>query len=108
MRSARNYLVKRLNSIDGVSCITPTGAFYVMMNIEKLIGRTLGGKLIENDDDFGVAFLEKGLVAVVPLLRLRHKELRPLDLRHLDGEHQGGPRQDGKVPRRVVKTARPA
>ena len=26
----------------------------------------LGGKLIENDDDFGVAFLEKGLVAVVP------------------------------------------
>lgn len=62
----RNYLVKRLNSIDGVSCITPTGAFYVMMNIEKLIGRTLGGKLIENDDDFGVAFLEKGLVAVVP------------------------------------------
>ena len=62
----RNYLVSRLNSIDGVSCITPNGAFYVMMNIEKLIGRTLGGRLIENDDDFGVAFLEKGLVAVVP------------------------------------------
>ena len=62
----RNYLVSRLNSIPGVSCITPNGAFYVMMNIEKLIGRTLGGKLIENDDDFGVAFLEKGLVAVVP------------------------------------------
>ena len=62
----RNYLVSRLNSIPGVSCITPNGAFYVMMNIEKLIGRTLGGRLIENDDDFGVAFLEKGLVAVVP------------------------------------------
>ena len=62
----RNYLVSRLNSIDGVSCIMPNGAFYVMMNIEKLIGRTLGGRLIENDDDFGVAFLEKGLVAVVP------------------------------------------
>ena len=62
----RNYLVSRLNSIEGVSCITPNGAFYVMMNIEKLIGRTLGSRLIENDDDFGVAFLEKGLVAVVP------------------------------------------
>lgn len=62
----RNYLVSRLNSIEGVSCITPNGAFYVMMNIEKLIGRTLGGRLIENDDDFGIAFLEKGLVAVVP------------------------------------------
>ena len=44
----------------------PDGAFYVMMNLEKVIGRTLGGKLIENDDDFAVAFLEKGLVAVVP------------------------------------------
>lgn len=62
----RNYLVKRLNQIDGVSCITPNGAFYVMMNIEKLIGKKLGGKLINNDDDFAVAFLEKGLVAVVP------------------------------------------
>lgn len=62
----RNYLVGRLNKIDGVSCITPNGAFYVMMNIEKLIGRTLGGKLINNDDDFAVAFLERGLVAVVP------------------------------------------
>ncbi len=62
----RNYLVGRLNRIEGVSCITPNGAFYVMMNIEKLVGRTLGGKLINNDDDFAVAFLESGLVAVVP------------------------------------------
>ncbi len=50
----------------GVSCIVPNGAFYVMMNIEKLVGKTLGGKLIENDDDFAVALLEKALVAVVP------------------------------------------
>ncbi|MCF0137483.1 MAG: pyridoxal phosphate-dependent aminotransferase [Oscillospiraceae bacterium] len=62
----RNYIVERMNSIPGVSCIMPNGAFYVMMNIEKLVGRTLGGKLIENDDDFAVAFLEKALVATVP------------------------------------------
>ena len=62
----RNYMVRRMNSIDGVSCIVPEGAFYVMMNIEKQIGRTLGGRLIRNDDDFAVAFLEKGMVAVVP------------------------------------------
>ncbi len=62
----RNYIVKRINSIPDVSCITPDGAFYVMMNIEKLIGRTLGGRVINNDDDFAVTFLEKGLVAVVP------------------------------------------
>ena len=62
----RDYIVKRINAIPGVSCIVPNGAFYVMMNIEALIGKTLGGKLIENDDDFAVALLDKALVAVVP------------------------------------------
>ena len=62
----RNYIVKRINEMQNVSCIMPNGAFYVMMNIGELIGKTLGGKLIENDDDFAVAFLEQGLVAVVP------------------------------------------
>ena len=61
----RDYIVQRMNSIPGVSCIKPNGAFYVMMNIEKLIGRTLGGKLITNDDDFAVAFLESAYVATV-------------------------------------------
>ncbi len=62
----RNYIVQRMNSIDGVSCIEPEGAFYVMMNIEQLKGKTLGGTLIETSDDFAMAFLEKELVAVVP------------------------------------------
>lgn len=62
----RNYIVERMNQIDGVSCINPEGAFYVMMNIEKLKGKTLGGAVINNSDDFAMAFLEKELVAVVP------------------------------------------
>ena len=62
----RNYFVKRLNSIPGVSCIMPEGAFYIMMNIEKLIGRTIGGVRITDDDVFAEAFLKQGLVAVVP------------------------------------------
>ncbi|NLV87244.1 MAG: pyridoxal phosphate-dependent aminotransferase [Clostridiales bacterium] len=61
----RNYIVKRINEIPDVSCINPDGAFYVMMNIEKLIGKTIAGRLIQNDDDFAVTFLEKGLVALV-------------------------------------------
>lgn len=62
----RNYMVKRINEVPGVSCILPDGAFYVMMNIGKLVGRTLGGKVIGNDDDFAMAFLEQARVAVVP------------------------------------------
>lgn len=62
----RNYIVERMNTIDGVSCISPDGAFYIMMNIKKLFGRTIGGRRINNADDFAYAFLAKGLVAVVP------------------------------------------
>lgn len=62
----RNYIVERMNRIEGVSCLKPEGAFYVMMNIEKLIGRTFGDIEITGSDDFAKAFLEQGLVAVVP------------------------------------------
>jgi len=61
----RDHIVKRVNSIEGVSCSKPDGAFYVMVNIEKLIGRTLGGRVIQNSDDFSLAFLEGELVALV-------------------------------------------
>jgi aspartate aminotransferase len=61
----RDFIVKRINSIEGVSCRNPDGAFYIMLNIEKLIGRTLGGKVINSADDFSLAFLESGLVAAV-------------------------------------------
>ena len=62
----RNYMVERMNQIEGVSCIKPEGAFYVMMNIEKLIGKELHGTVIKDSDDFGNLFLKYGKVAVVP------------------------------------------
>ena len=62
----RNYIVERMNAIPGVSCIRPEGAFYVMMNLEQLIGKTIHGVTITNDDVFADAFLKYGLVAVVP------------------------------------------
>ena len=62
----RDYIVERMNQIEGVSCRKPEGAFYVMMNMEKLIGRTIHGELIQNSDDFSTAFLKLGLVATVP------------------------------------------
>lgn len=62
----RNYMVDRINSIEGVSCTKPHGAFYVMMNIEKLIGKELHGTVIRSSDDFAALFLKYGKVAVVP------------------------------------------
>ena len=62
----RDYFVSRVNNIEGVSCLKPEGAFYIMMNIEKLIGTKLYGVEITDSDVFANLLLEKGLVAVVP------------------------------------------
>jgi len=62
----RNYMVERMNAMEGVSCIKPEGAFYVMMNIQKLLGKTIGGMEINSGEDFATAFLKQGLVALVP------------------------------------------
>ena len=62
----RDYMVERMNQIPGVSCLKPEGAFYVMMNISQLIGKTLHGQVINIADDFGDIFLKEGLVCIVP------------------------------------------
>ena len=62
----RNYMVERVNSIEGVSCLMPEGAFYIMMNISKILGRSIDGVVIDTSDKFAELLLEKGLVAVVP------------------------------------------
>lgn len=62
----RNYIVERVNAMEGVSCLKPEGAFYIMMNIEKQLGRTIHGETIHSSDDFSTALLKYGLVAAVP------------------------------------------
>lgn len=62
----RNYIVERVNAIEGVSCLKPEGAFYIMMNVEKQLGRAIRGEKIGSSDDFAAALLRHGLVATVP------------------------------------------
>jgi len=61
----RNYMVERINNIEGLSCRMPKGAFYVMMNISKIKGRVIKGVTINTSDDFCNLILEKALVALV-------------------------------------------
>lgn len=62
----RDMVVDMLNAIDGVTCPTPEGAFYVYPNIAGLIGKTTPkGTVIENDEAFSTALLEDTGVAVV-------------------------------------------
>ena len=62
----RDYMVERINSIPGVSCRNPHGAFYVVMNISQLKGKLLGGRTIHTSDDFADVLLEKAGLALVP------------------------------------------
>ena len=64
--SRRDYMVKRINAMPGLSCVTPHGAFYVMMNISKLMGKEIAGQTIKGSDDFADVLLEKAKVALVP------------------------------------------
>ncbi len=62
----RDFLVAGLNTIDGIHCTKPEGAFYVMMNVKNLLGKKLEGKTIDTTDAFARALLEQQHVAVVP------------------------------------------
>lgn len=62
----RKYMVERLNRIEGVSCITPSGAFYTFPKVSSLYGRGFDGKVIKNSSDMAEYLLEHGKVAVVP------------------------------------------
>ena len=62
----RNYMVDKINSIKGLSCRKPKGAFYVMANISEIKGKTIKGKTINNSFDFANLLLEEANVAVVP------------------------------------------
>jgi aspartate aminotransferase len=62
----RDLIVSRINAVPGISCLKPEGAFYAMVSLRQLIGKTLYGTEIRNADDFASLFLDRSHVAVVP------------------------------------------
>lgn len=62
----RDAMVAGLNSVDGISCFKPQGAFYVFANIGKALGKRRGGRTIEGSVDMANLLLEEAGVAVVP------------------------------------------
>jgi aspartate aminotransferase len=60
------YMAERLNAIDGISCVEPTGAFYCFPDVSAHYGRTIGEAKINSSMDFAKALLEQTNVALVP------------------------------------------
>jgi aspartate aminotransferase len=62
----RRFLIKELNSITGVSCLTPTGAFYAFPDASNVYGKSFGSQKISSSSDLALYLLEKANVALVP------------------------------------------
>lgn len=62
----KNFIVKRLNEIEGFNCFDPAGAFYVFPEISGFFGKKIKGKKIESSVDLTEFLLEHAKVAVVP------------------------------------------
>jgi len=61
----RDLILGLLKDIDGFTCNTPEGAFYVFPDVSAFFGKTLNGTLIKNATDFSLYLLEAALVATV-------------------------------------------
>lgn len=62
----RDYMVQRINSTEGISCIKPNGAFYIFMNVRALLGRELYGRTFSTASELCADMLDRALVALVP------------------------------------------
>jgi len=65
-KTRRDFMVERINSINNLTCGKPVGAFYVMVNISKVLDKTVNGNKIGDSIKFAELLLEKEKVAVVP------------------------------------------
>ncbi len=80
-QARRDMVVAMLNEIDGMTCPTPEGAFYVYPSFAPLIGKTTpSGRLIDSDeafvgyllDDAKVAAVQGGAFGLSPAMRISY------------------------------------
>ncbi|KTT71025.1 pyridoxal phosphate-dependent aminotransferase [Sphingomonas sanguinis] len=65
-QARRDMVVAMLNEIEGMTCPTPEGAFYVYPSFAPLIGKTTpSGRLIDSDEAFVGYLLDDAKVAAV-------------------------------------------
>lgn len=66
-KERRNFMVEQLNSIEGVSCFSPGGAFYVFPDISSYLNSTTPlGKPVQSSTDLCLYLLDEAGLALVP------------------------------------------
>ena len=62
----RKKLLGLIADIDGVTAVEPDGAFYVMLVVDGLYGKSINGKTVTDSVSFAEILLEEEKVATVP------------------------------------------
>lgn len=62
----RLYMVERLNSITGVICVRPKGAFYTFPDVSSYYGKEYNGRKVTDSTSLAAYLLDTVKVAVVP------------------------------------------
>ena len=62
----RNYMLQKVRSIPGVSCVEPQGAFYLFPNMSSCYEKEFDGMQIRNSYGLAYYLLKTARVAVVP------------------------------------------
>lgn len=65
-KARRDYIVRALNEISGITCTNPRGAFYVFPNVSTCFGKYVGNTPIMSSMDFCNVLLEQEHTALVP------------------------------------------
>jgi len=62
----RDYVIDRLSSLEGISCVAPAGAFYAFPNFSSYLGKSFRGKPVRDSVELADYLLDVARVAVVP------------------------------------------
>ena len=62
----RKTMTSMLNDIEGISCLTPEGAFYCFPNVTGLLGKSFAGRVAATSAELAEIAIDEVKVAVVP------------------------------------------
>ncbi|HTX17678.1 MAG TPA: pyridoxal phosphate-dependent aminotransferase [Bacteroidota bacterium] len=62
----RDFIHKAVTSIKGITCMKPSGAFYVFPNVSHFVGKKFNGRTLKSGDDIAQYLLDEEKVVVVP------------------------------------------
>ena len=65
-QAKRDQVMAVMDAIPGIVCPKPQGAFYIMLNITGVMGKTYNGRVIDSSQTFAELLLADKHVAVVP------------------------------------------